>query len=95
MEKYSPQSPVTDCYSAPRSSRLRVTSGSDAITPIPPNGFALAARLDFMLSGHVAFPEQKSLGPARAPEIPARLGEELAFLEPVKPTAGDSLSMDL
>jgi hypothetical protein len=95
MEKYSPQPPVTDCYSASRSSRLRVTRGSDAITPIPPNGFALAARLDFMLSGHVAFPEQKSLGPARATEILARLGEELAFLEPVKPTTGDSPSMDL
>ena len=95
MEKYSPQPSVTDSYSASRSSRLRVTRGSDAITPIPPNGFALAARLDFMLSGHVAFPEQKSLGQARAAEILARLGEELAFLEPVKPTTDESLSMDL
>jgi hypothetical protein len=38
-----------------------------------------------MLSGHVAFPEQKSLGLACATEILARLGEELAFLEPGKP----------
>ena len=88
MEKYSPQPPVTDIYSASGFSRLGVTRGSDAITPIPPNGFALAARLDFMLSGHVAFPEQKSLGPACATEILARLGEELAFLEPGNPANG-------
>ena len=48
-----------------------------------------------MLSGHVAFPEQNSLVLARATEILAQLGEELAFVEPGNPTNGDSLSMNL
>ena len=89
MEKYSPQLPVTVCYSASRSSRLRVTRGSDAITPIPPNGFALATRLHFVLSGHVAFPEQNRPVLARATEMLAQLGEELAFVEPGNSTNGD------
>ena len=64
-------------------------SGSDAITPIGPNRFALASTLHFMLSGHVAFPEQNSPVLARATEILTQLGEELASLETGKPANGD------
>lgn len=60
----------------------------------PPPGFALAARLDFMVSGHVAFPKQNSRVLAGATEILARLGEESAFVKPGNPTNGDSLSMN-
>jgi hypothetical protein len=42
-----------------------------------------------MLSGHVAFPNQNSRVLARATEILAQLGEELAFVEPGNPTNGD------
>lgn len=49
-------------------------------------GFALATKLSFMLSGHVAFPEQNSLLLARTTKILARLVEELAFVEPGNPT---------
>jgi len=69
--------------------------GSGANTPIPPNGFALAARHLFMLSGHVAFPKQNSWVQVGATENLAQLGEELAFLETGNPTNGDSLSLNL
>jgi hypothetical protein len=72
-----------------------VIFGSDAITPIPPNGFALATRLHFMLSGHVAFREQNSPVLARATEILAQLGAELDFAEPGNSTNSQSLSMNL
>jgi hypothetical protein len=94
MKKDSPPTPTIFCFSAPRSPRLRVTVGSDAITPIPPNGFALAAKLHFMLSGRVAFLEQNSLFLARMTEILAQLIEELAFVEPDNPITGNSLSMN-
>jgi hypothetical protein len=42
-----------------------------------------------MLSGHVVFPEQNTPVLARATEILAQLGEELAFVEPGSPTNGD------
>lgn len=95
MEKNSLKRPVAYCFRASRSSCLRVIFRLDAITPIPPNGFALAASLHFMLSGHVAFREQNSLVLAHATAILAQLGEELAFAEPGNPTNGDSLSMNL
>ena len=63
--------------------------GWDAITPITPSGFTLAVRLHFMLSGHVAFPEQNFLLVACATEILAKQVEELAFVEPGKPTYRD------
>ena len=63
--------------------------------PIPPSGFALAASLDFMLSGHVAFREQISLVLARATAILAQLGVQLAFVEPGNLTNSDSFSMNL
>ena len=81
MKKDILPTPVTDSFAAPRSPRQRVTFGSDAVTPIPPNGFALAARLHFMLSGHVAFPEQNCLLLARATKILVQRVEELAFVE--------------
>jgi hypothetical protein len=42
-----------------------------------------------MLSGHVTFPQQNSPVMARATEILAQLGEELAFLEPGHPANAD------
>jgi hypothetical protein len=48
-----------------------------------------------MLSGHVAFRDQNSPVLARATEILAQPGEELAFIEPGNPTNGDSLFMSL
>jgi hypothetical protein len=48
-----------------------------------------------MLSSDVAFPEQKSPVQARAAEILAQQGEELAFVEPGNPANGHSLSMNL
>jgi hypothetical protein len=95
MEKNSLERPVTYCFRVPRASCLPVIFRLDAITPIPPNGFALAASLHFMLSGHVAFREQNSLVLARAAAILAQPGEELAFVAPGNPTNGDSLSMNL
>jgi len=100
MRKPSRQPPVAYCFSAPRAPRLPATFGPDAIAPIPPNGFAphgfaLAASLHFVVSGHVAFPEQSSLVLARATEILAQLGEELAFVEPGNLTNDDSLSLNL
>jgi hypothetical protein len=59
-----------------------------AITPIPSNGFALATRLQFMLSGDVAFSEQNSPVLARATEILAQPGEELGLVEPGNPANG-------
>ncbi len=94
MQKDNPLSPVACCYEAPRSPRRRLSFGSDAITPTPPNGFALAARLPVVLSGHVAFAEQSSLVLARATEIQAQLGEELASVEPGNPTNGVSLALN-
>lgn len=63
--------------------------GSDAITPIAPNGFALAASHHFMLSNHVAFAEQSSQVLALATEIVAPPSEESAFIEPGNPANGD------
>jgi hypothetical protein len=85
MAKHSLKPPAAYCFSAPR---RRGTFGSDAITPIPSNGFTLATRLEFMLCGDVAFPEQNSPVPARATEILAQPGEELAFVEPGNPSNG-------
>jgi hypothetical protein len=84
--KHSLQPALADGFPAPRSPRPGVTFGSDAIIPIPPNGFALATRLHFVLSGHVAFPEQSGRVPARGTEIPAQSGEDLAFVQPGYPT---------
>ena len=67
----------------------------DAIGQIRPSGFALAASHNFMLTNHVVFAEQKSLVPAWATEILAQPGETLAFVEPGKPTKGNSLSTNL
>jgi len=67
----------------------------DAIGQILLRGFALAASHNFMLTNHVVFAEQKSLVPAWATEILAQLGEELAFVEPGKPTKGNLLSTNL
>jgi hypothetical protein len=69
--------------------------GSGTIAPTAPNGFALAATLHFMLSGHVAFPQQTSLVLARATEILAQLGDRLPFVEPATVTNGDPPSMNL
>jgi hypothetical protein len=48
-----------------------------------------------MLSSDMAFPEQKNRVLARAAEILAQLGEELAFVESGNITNGHSLSMNL
>lgn len=84
--KHTLQPLVASCYSATRSPRLGVTFGSHGINPIPPNGFALAASLHFMLFGHVAFAEQNRR--VRATEILTQRGEEPAFVEPGNPTIG-------
>ena len=62
---------------------------SPAIAESLSNGFALATKLHFMLSGHMAFAEQNSLVLARVIEILTQLGEELAFLEPGHPANSD------
>jgi len=72
-----------------------VKLGSDAIGPIPPNGFVLAARLHFVLSRHVAFPGQNSTVLARATKMLAQPGLEWMFVEPGNPTKRDSPPMDL
>jgi hypothetical protein len=94
MEKNSLKRSVAYCYRAPRASCLRVIFGLDAIAPIPPNGFALAANLHFVLSDYVAFREQNSLVLARTTETLAQWGEELAFAEPGNPANGDLRSMN-
>ena len=71
-----------------------MTFESDAITPTPPNGFALAARLHYMLSGHVAFPEQNGLLLTRTTESLAQPLEELAFIDPGNTTISNSLSIN-
>jgi hypothetical protein len=82
MQKDRPSPPAANDYSASRVPRLGARFESQAIIPIPPNGFGLAARLHFMLSGHVAFPEQNGLALARATEFLAQRDEESAFVEP-------------
>jgi hypothetical protein len=60
--------------------------------PIPvdrPTGFALATTLHFMLSGHVAFPDQNSSVVACATEILAQPGKQWACAEPCNPSNGD------
>jgi hypothetical protein len=94
MNKDSPPTRATLCFSAPRCPRFGIKFGSDAITPIPPNGFALAAGFDFMLSGPVVLPEQDCLLLARTAEIPAQLVEELAFNKPGNLTRVDWRSMN-
>ena len=94
MAKHSPQPPAADCSLAPRALLLRVTSGSDAIAPFTPNGFALATKLLFMLPEHVAFPKQNRRVPARATGILAQRGEALTCVEPGNPANGDSRSLD-
>jgi len=66
-----------------------VTFGSNAINPIPTNGFTLASMRHSMLFGFVAFPEKASRVLARATEILAQQGEELAFLQPGSLANGD------
>jgi len=94
MKKDSPLARAAFYSSVPRSPRLRVTVGWDAITPIMPKGFALAARPYFMLSGRMAFPEENCLLPTRTTEILAQLVEELAFVKPGNPARDNSLSMN-
>lgn len=91
---YSLQPSVASCFSSPRFPCLGVTFGSDAIATIPPNG-ALATNLDFMLSGHVAFPKQNRRVLAGMTDILAQRGEELAFVKLGNLNNDDSLSMNL
>lgn len=90
-----PKPPVAYHDSASCSPRRRVLRGSDAIKPIPPNGFALAASLQFVLSGHVAFPKQNRRVLAGMTDILAQRGEELAFVKLGNLNNDDSLSMNL